>query len=156
MIGMLACLSLSDPMQSRARRGSVSSFFVSWARGVFASYSATEVSQKGVPEGFPERIPNRFQQIPARSSRSQQVQQAQQVPAGSSRFRRSWQVQQVPAGPSSSQQCSAGLSALQQDPANPSRTRKAQHIPAGPNRFQQSRQVAAGSSRSKFTPQIRA
>ena len=53
MIGMLACLSLSDPMQSRARRGSVSSFFVSWARGVFASYSATEVSQKGVPERIP-------------------------------------------------------------------------------------------------------
>ena len=40
-------------MQSRARRGSVSSFFVSWARGVFTSYSATEVSQKGVPERIP-------------------------------------------------------------------------------------------------------
>ena len=95
MIGMLACLSISDPMQSRARRGSVSSFFVSWARGVFASYSATEVSQKGVPEGF---FREDSQQVPADSSTFQQVPEGS---AGPGRFSR---YQQDPAVPSNAQQ----------------------------------------------------
>ena len=138
MIGMLACLSLSDPMQSRARRGSVSSFFVSWARGVFASYSATEVSQKGVPEGF---FREDSQQVPADSSTFQQVAASAAGSAGTSRFLK---VPQVPAG-------SAGTSRTQQFPAMLSRIER---VAARSSKSQQNAESAAHSSRSQQVPAI--
>ena len=93
-------------------------------------------------EGIPRED---SQQVPADSSTFQQVAANAAGSAGYNRFQQIPQVLASSAGTSRTQQskqCRAGFSALQQDPENPSRTRKAQHIPAGPNR-------------SKFTAPIR-